>query len=46
MKKVTAFFTAVLMLLTAFPLTVFAENSGKILYSVISEEEKPAKLPA
>lgn len=44
MKKVTAFFTAVLMLLTAFPLMVFAENSGKILYSVISEEEKTCKI--
>lgn len=44
MKKVTAFFTAVLMLLTAFPLTVFAENSGEIFYSVISEEEKTCKI--
>lgn len=44
MKKVTAFFTAVLMLLTVFPLTVFAENSGEIFYSVISEEEKTCKI--
>lgn len=44
MKKVTVFFTAVLMLLTAFPLTVFAENSGEIFYNVISEKEKTCKI--
>ena len=44
MKKAVSFFTAVLMLLTAFPLTVFAENSGEILYSVISEKEKTCKI--
>lgn len=44
MKKVTAFFIAVLMFLTAFPLMVFAENSGEIFYSVISEKEKTCKI--
>lgn len=44
MKKTVSFFTAVLMLLTVFPISVFAENSGEFMYTVVSEQEKTCKV--
>lgn len=40
MKKVLSFFTAVLMLLSVFSLTAFAEEYNGIRYAVRSEQEK------
>lgn len=44
MKKILSFFTSVLMLLTVFPVSVFAENSGEFRYSVLSEQDKTCRI--
>lgn len=46
MKKALSLAVVFLMIFTAFPLAVFAENGSEFMYCIVSEQEKTCKITA